>query len=111
MNHVDDIYEVDRDDYVGFVGQLDKNKCYVLNATIDEQSMVYEIHSKASDTLLCYRVIPKDAPERYYVMNMPADDERVPAKPVRTVTLDTREAVEEFLNALGRAQKGEYKHD
>lgn len=111
MNNPDAIYEVDRDDYVGFVSQLNKTKCYVSESTTDESSTVYEIYSKASDNLLCYRVIPKDTQERYYVVNMPADDERIPPKPVRTVTLDTREAVEEFLNALGHIQKGDYKHD
>ena len=103
------IYEVERDDYAGFIGQLNKEKCEV-EQYYEENITSIKIYSKATNTLLCTRTITDEGEEHYYVFNMPANDERIAPKPVRKVILDTKEAVQEFFNALNQLQQ-EHKND
>ena len=98
------IYEVTRDEYAGFIGQLNKEKCDV-EQFYENNMTIIKIRSKATNTHFCTRIIPEDGEEHYYVFNMPADDERVVPKPVMKVTLDTKEEVQAFFNALNKLQK------
>ena len=98
-----DIYEVEREDYAGFIGQLNKLKCDV-EQYYEENMTTLEIYSKATNMLLCSRTITDEGEEHYYVFNMPEDNERVAPKPIRKVTLDTKEAVQEFFSALSKLQ-------
>ena len=100
------IYEVERDDYAGFIGQLNKAKCDV-EQSYEPNQTIMTIRSKKSGNILCIRVIPEEDIEKYYVINMPDDDERVAPKPVMKVTLETQEEVQDFFNALSKVQKGE----
>ena len=103
------IYEVERDDYVGFIGQLNKEKCDV--EQFYEQNMtIYKIKSKATGTHLCTRIIPDNGEEHFYVFNMPADDERVPPKPVMKITLNTKEEVQQFFDAINKMQLEAKQH-
>lgn len=43
---------------------------------------------------------------KYYVFEMPKDDERQAAKPVRKIVLETKEEVEHFFKALKELQNG-----
>ena len=97
------IYEVERDEYVGFIGQLNKQMCDV-EQFYEEDMTIMKIKSKATGTHFCTRIIPEDGEEHYFIFNMPADNERIAPKPIMKVTLDTREDVQAFFNALNKLQ-------
>lgn len=99
------IYEVERDEYVGFIGQLNKEMCDV-EQFYEDNMTIMKIKSKATGTHFCTRIIPSDGEEHYFIFNMPADDERIEPKPVMKVTLDTREDVQKFFDALTKIQGG-----
>ena len=102
------IYEVSRDEYAGFIGQLNKEKCDV-EKFYEQDLTIIKIKSKATGTHFCTRIIPDSGEEHYFVFNMPADDERVAPKPVMKITLDTKEQVQEFFNALNKLQLEAHK--
>ena len=97
------IYEVERDEYAGFIGQLNKEMMDV-EQYYEKDCSIMKIKSKATGTHLCTRIIPEDGEEHYFIFNMPADDERVAPKPIMKVTLDTREDVQAFFDALNKLQ-------
>ncbi len=100
----DDIYEVERDDYVGFIGQLNKQMMDV-EQIYKEDSTIISIYSKATGKLLCSCIIPQNDTEKYYVINMPEDNERVAPKRVLQIKLETQEEVQAFFDALNKIQK------
>ena len=97
------IYEVERDEYVGFLSQLNKQMMDV-EQFYEEDLTIMKIKSKKTGTHLCTRIISADGPEHYYVFNMPDDDERIAPKPVMKVTLNNKEEVQAFFNALNKLQ-------
>ena len=94
-----EIYQVERNEYAGFIGQLNKSKCDV-EQSYEENATIIKIKSQATGTLLCTRIIPENGEEQYYVYNMPADDERVAPKPVQVFHLETKEEVQAFFDIL-----------
>ena len=102
------IYEVERDEYAGFIGQLNKEMMDV-EQFYEKDCSIMKIKSKQTGIHLCTRIIPDEGEEHYYIFNMPTDDERVAPKPVLKVTLNTKEEVQHFFDALSKLQ-GE-KHD
>lgn len=103
------IYEVDRDEYVGFIGQLNKEMMDV--EQYYEQNMTFmKVRSKNTGIHLCTRVITEDD-EHYYIFNMPADDERIAPKPVMKITLNSKEEVQNFFNALNKLQQEAHNND
>ena len=98
------IYEVSRDDYAGFLGQLNKSMCDV-EQLYEEKSSTITVKSKKTGKILCTRIIYEEEPEQYYVYNMPEKEERVPPKPIQKITLTTQEEVQTFFNALAKLQK------
>ena len=96
------IYEVTRDEYVGFIGQLNKEMMDV-EQYYEEDLTIMKIRSKNTGIHLCTRII-SDESEHYYVFNMPADDERIAPKPVMKVTLNSKEEVQKFFDALNKLQ-------
>ena len=103
------IYEVERDDYVGFIGQLNKEMMDV-EQYYEDKITIIKVKSKNTGIHLCTRIIYEDEPEHYYIFNMPADDERIAPKPVMKITLDTKEDVQAFFDVLNKLQ-GEKKND
>ena len=103
------IYEVERDEYAGFIGQLNKQMMDV-EQYYENDLTIMKIRSKNTGVHLCTRII-SDEEEHYYIFNMPADDERVAPKPVLKVTLDTKEEVQAFFNALNKLQSEAHKDD
>ena len=104
------IYEVERDDYVGFIGQLNKEMCDV-EMFYEKDLTIIKIKSKSTNTHLCTRIIPQSGNEHYYIFNMPADNERVAPKPVMKIHLETQEEVQSFFNALNKMQLEANKND
>ena len=103
------IYEVTRDEYAGFIGQLNKQMCDV-EQFFENGVTIMKIKSKATSTHFCTRIIPEDDIEHYFIFNMPEDNERIAPKPVMKVTLETKEEVQAFFDALNKLQK-EDKND
>lgn len=104
------IYEVERDDYVGFIGQLNKTMMEVEEQYLDDCTFM-KIKSKSTGKLLCTRIIPENGDEHYFIFEMPEENERIKPTPVMKVNLETREQVQEFFNALNKLQLEANKHD
>lgn len=102
------IYEVERDEYAGFIGQLNKTMMDV-EQSYEQDVTIMKIKSKKTGKHLCTRIIPNDDVEHYFIFNMPDSEERIAPKPVIKVTLETKEEVQHFFDALSKLQKGE-KH-
>jgi len=98
------IYEVERDDYAGFIGQLNKEMMDV-EQFYEENATIMKIISKATGQHLCTRIIPDEGEEHYYVFNMPLPEERVAPKSVLKIILDDKEQVQNFFNALNKMQQ------
>ena len=97
------IYEVERDEYVGFIGKMNKEMMDVEQQYKDHMTFM-KIRSKNTGIHLCTRIITEDD-EHYYIFNMPADDERIAPKPVMKITLNSKEEVQNFFNALNKLQQ------
>lgn len=97
------IYEVERDDYAGFIGQLNKTMMDI-EQYYEEDLTIVKIKSKKTGTHLCTRIIPKGGEEHYYIFNMPLDEERIQPKPIMKISLDTREEVQTFFDAINKLQ-------
>ena len=97
------IYEVTRDEYVGFLGQLNKTMMDV-EQFFEQDLTIMKVKSKNTGMHLCSRIIPDEGDEHYYVFNMPADDERILPKPVMKITLDNKDDVQAFFDALNKLQ-------
>ena len=105
-----DIYEVERDEYAGFIGQLNKQMMDTEETYLDDMTIL-KIRSKTTGQHLCSRIIPEEGEEHYYVFNMPIDAERVSPKAVMKISLDTREEVQAFFDALNKLQLEAKKND
>ena len=97
------IYEVERDEYVGFVNQLNKEMMDT-EQYYERDLHIIKVRSKKTGIHLCTRIITDDGPSHYYVFNMPLEEERIEPKPVMKITLDTKEEVQAFFNALNKLQ-------
>ena len=104
------IYEVERDEYVGFIGQLNKQMMDV-EQFYEKDMTIIKIRSKNTGIHLCTRIIPESDKEHYYIFSMPTPDESIAAKPVRKITLETKEEVQDFFNALNKLQQEAHKND
>ena len=104
------IYEVTRDEYVGFLGEFRKEAGEV-ETQYQDNITTLSIISKKTGKKVCARKIDQDTGEEvYYIFNMPDDDERCAAKPFRKITLDTKEEVQAFFDVLNQLTK-EQKDD
>lgn len=99
-----EIYEVNRDEYAGFMSQI-KPGCLDVEVSHLEDCTIIKAQSKKTGKHLCSRIIPEDAEEHYYVFNMPDDDERQKGQPVRKIILESQEEVQNFFNALSKIMK------
>ena len=98
-----DIYEVNRDDYVGFNSQI-KQECKDTEISHLDNLTIIKVISKNTGKHLCSRII-SDTEEHYYIFNMPEDCERQPGQPIKKITLETKEEVQTFFNILSKAIK------
>ena len=106
------IYEVTRTDYKSFIEQIIPGcgRVEEVDAGIYHFSYIY---SKKTNKKLCGRRIfkgensHKHHPEKYYIYELPDDDERRAPIPKMRITLETREEVQAFFDALSKMNKGE----
>lgn len=104
----DDIYEVSRDEYVGFLAQIKKDCRLVETKHIDDEHMEIITTSIDRERIFAKQVIIKDEEEpKYYVYDMPLDHERREPPTVRKVILETKEDIQRFLDFLGELQKND----
>lgn len=100
------IYEVMRDDYVGFLNQIKKDARSVKTEIKDNYNYI-KTFSVKTKTHLCTRMVPivEGLDEKYYIFNMPLPEERCEARPIRKIVLETKEEVQAFIDALAKIQK------
>jgi len=105
-----DIYEVDREEYKTFIGQLDTTKTHTEESWV-KQLHIIKVISNKTNIHLCSRVCDAELEEEhYFIFNYPNEDERIVPKPILHIKLNSREEVQEFLNAISKIQK-EHEHD
>ena len=98
-------YEVERDDYVSFIGQLNKTMMDI-EQHFESDLMIVKVLSKNTGKHLCTRIIPSEGDTHYFIFNYPEDNERVAPKPVVKITLDNKEEVQAFFDTLNKLQQG-----
>lgn len=113
MNN-NNLYEVSRDEYVGFVTQINPEA----RVTQEEENngvKWVKTYSTTLHVLLCAREIyvtgEREGEEHYYVFEFPPNEDRIAPKPVRKITLDTKEEVQEFFQALSKVLQEQSKKD
>ena len=103
------IYEVDKEDYINYLGQLNKEKA---DMEVSEYpgGYIIKLSSKKDKKHFTTRIVDNEKQEEhYYIFNMPDEDERIPPKPIRKITLETKEEVQAFFDALSKSSRGEKK--
>ena len=104
------IYEVTREDYKGFVNQIKPECRDVKIEEIGTTHVAAKIYSKKTGKCLCSRVsysvdYGEPEPEKYYIFEMPEDDERQAPVPVKKITLTSKEEVQAFFDAIKKLQE------
>ena len=104
------IYEVTRDDYKGFVSQIKPECRDVRIEEIGDTHIAAKIYSKKTGKCLCSRVAYSadygdPDPEKYYIFEMPDNDERCAPIPVQRITLTSKEEVQAFFDAIKKLQE------
>jgi len=108
---MNEIYEVERDDYVGFIGQLNKEMMDLEEYSYQDCYFI-KIKSKKTGKHLCTRIIDLETEEeKYYVFEMPDEDERIKPKGILKVELKTKEEVQAFFDAINKLQQEAHKND
>lgn len=103
------IYEVEKDDYKAFLGQLNTSKTHIEESQ-EGQIHIIKIISNKSNKHLCSRINNTELEEeRYYIFNYPDSDERIAPKQILKINLDSREEVQAFFNAISKIQKEHQK--
>ena len=106
-----EIYEVSRAEYKSFVETIKPETRDVKERTIDDKHKTIEIFSKKTGKCLTGRVIHTDEenhePEKYYIYEIPDDDERLAPIPKVQVVLETKEQVQAFLDGMKRMKEME----
>ena len=98
---MDDIYEVGRDEYVGLVSTM-RTDCFDMEKEHLEQCTIIKLVNKKTGQLMTKRIIQDDGNEQYFIYELPQADEKNPPKPIRRITLETKEEVQEFFDALNQ---------
>lgn len=104
------IYEVTRDDYKGFVNQIKPECRDVRIEEIGDTHVAAKIYSKKTGKCLCSRVAYSadygdPDPEKYYIFEMPDNDERCAPIPVQRITLTSKEEVQAFFDVVKKLQE------
>ena len=113
---LNEIYEVSRDEYIGFLEQI-KTDCKETEI-IGRGEPYTELNVFSKDGqrhFTTQTIISKEEDEpseiKYYIFDMPLPEERCAPKIVRKMTLTSKEEVQAFLDVLAKIQKGEDKND
>ena len=96
------IYEVERDEYAGVVGQINP-KTSDVEEYHDDIGTTIKIKNK-NGVHFTTRIITNDGEEHYFVFNLPRGEDCLPPKKIRKITLETQEEVQAFFDALSKLQ-------
>lgn len=99
-----ELYEVSRDEYAGLVKQLKKD-CVELEEYAYKDMLFLKLKSKKTGKHLTTRIVPDEGEEKYYVFNLPDDNERTAAPRIRQIHLETPEEVQVFFDILKQINK------
>lgn len=102
-----DIYEVEKEDYVGFLSQIKPNS---LEKQVIENPncTIFNFNSKLTNKLLCsHEIYQDDKKEYYYIYKMPDDQERCEPPRIKKLHLETREEVQAFFDIISKLQKND----
>lgn len=100
-----EIFEVSRDEYVGFVDQINPAAKHSIQIENEDCKSILT-YSNKTNKLLCQRdIFEDDGVEQYYVFEMPDDDERREPPCKRKIVLNTKEEVQLFMDFLSQASK------
>ena len=105
------IYEVERSEYKIFIDQLDLTKVHTEESWLEQLHIVKIISNKTNKHLSSRINDAELEEEHYFIFNYPDNDERIEPKPVRKITLETKEEVQAFFDALSKLQSEEKKND
>ena len=105
----DEIYEVTRIEYSSLVETIKPEARDIMQYVKDDYKYV-DIYSKKTHTKLTSRVtyigdMESRKGEKYYIYNLPLAEERNPDIPKCRITLETREEVQAFVDAIARMNK------
>ena len=103
---MDEIYEVERDQYAGLIGEM-KTECFNMDTSYIEDITIITLTSKKTGKMVTKRIIHEDGNEQYYIYDLPENDERLAPKKIRKYELQTKEEVQAFFDILNKIQKGE----
>lgn len=110
------IYEVSRSEYKGFVDEIKPEYRKVEVETIGNTHIAAKIYSKKTGKCLCSRIAytaeyGEPEPEKYYIFEMPDDDERKAPTPVIQVELNSKEEIQAFFNFVAKKVREEKEND
>jgi len=107
-----EIFEVSRDEYRGYLSQLAPDSTITVHANVDDYE-VSHIYSRKTRKKLAASYMPTnpDLPTRYFVIEMPEDEERIAPKPVQKFELQTPEEVRSFFEILNKLSSNKDKTD
>ncbi len=103
---MDEIYEVERDQYAGLIGEM-KTKCFNMDISYMENATIVTLTSKKTGKIVTKCIIHEDGNEQYYIYELPENDERLAPKKILKYELQTKEEVQAFFDILNKIQKGE----
>lgn len=110
-----EIYEVSRAEYKSFVETIKPETREIKERDIDKEHKTIEIFSKKTGKRLTSRIIhtaeKNHEPEKYYIFEMPDDDERSAPIPKVQVVLETKEQVQAFLDGMKRMKEMKKEKD
>lgn len=109
---IENVYEVEREDYKGFLDQINKD-AKIIKEEQNEGIKWTKIYSKTNNKLLCTKETfftdDRFGEEHYYIFEMPPIEDRVPPPKVKKIQLETEEEVKAFFNIINAAINKEKK--
>lgn len=103
---MNEIYQVERDEYAGLVREL-RTTQFDMEKEYKEDGTHIRLRSKKTGKIITERIIDEDQNETYFIFELPDNDERLASKRIRRYNLETKEEVQAFFDILNKIQKGE----
>lgn len=93
-----EIFEVSRDEFTGFMREMSPDSYQVVKQ--DGNNLIKNIHTNQ----ILGEVVLQDDNEsiKYYIYELPPASDRIAAKPIHKITLETRDEVQAFFNILNK---------
>lgn len=113
----DSIFEVSREEYKSFVDEIKPEYRRVEEIDLDKWHRATKIFSKKTGKCLTSRVThitqneERHEPEKYYIFEMPDNDERRAPIPRVKIVLETKEEVQAFFDGIKKLKEQEKSND